>query len=125
MMETHGLEVKLNGQPVCRAGFHADRYHLGCILHVVKHAELTSDQIELRVGGSEGPTPKLVSWVEQMLREGDTITLQIVTGNYDPPQSSQDTHLDLSQASSWLNQSVKEIKDLLDADQAPDSDENE
>ncbi|MDX2248279.1 MAG: hypothetical protein SF052_15965 [Bacteroidia bacterium] len=109
-METNGLEIKLNGQPVCRAGFKTDRYHLNCMLQVVRHTEQTSDQIKIIVGGTEGPTLKLVNWVEQTLREGDKITIQIVSGNYDPPVSSFDTKKDLN-ALNWLNNSLKDILD--------------
>lgn len=112
-MKTNGFEIKLNDQRICRAGFYTDRHHLTCMLHIVKHADQGADQVGITVGGSEGPTLKLVNWVEQTLQKGDKITIQIVSGDYDPPRSSFDTHQDLN-ASTWLNSTVQ---DLLDSSQ--------
>ncbi|MEZ4773169.1 MAG: hypothetical protein R3D00_08300 [Bacteroidia bacterium] len=85
------------------------------MLQIIKHAEQASDQIEMIVGGTEGSTLKLVNWVEQTLREGDKITIQVVSGgDYELPQSSFDTKQDLN-TSAWLNSS---LKDLLDSNQS-------
>ncbi|MEZ4827547.1 MAG: hypothetical protein R3C61_14885 [Bacteroidia bacterium] len=107
-METNGFEIKLNDKLLCRAGFTSARYHLTCMLHVIKHPNRPSGQTEIIVGGTEGNTLKLINWVEKPLHEGDKITVRIISGDFDTPQSYFDTKRDLND-STWLNSRLNDF----------------
>lgn len=109
-MHAHGFEIKINGERLCRAGFDAGQYVLACALSLVKQAG-HEEKAQIHVGGSEGETIKHIYWVmQQALQRGDQITIEVVSGNFDPPLSYHDTH----QSPSVIDFEDDSMKDILD-----------
>lgn len=111
-MNPHGFEIKINGERLCRAGFDAGQYGLICLIDLKKNLGKPTNEMEITVAGAEGETIKQIHWVmQQALRRGDRITIEVVSGNFDPPLSYHDTH-QKPPAIDFKNAPMKEILDL-------------
>lgn len=110
-MNSHGLEIKINGEYFCRAGFDTHMHVLACALDLAKTPGQTDDRIELSVGGMEGEAIKQIYWaIQQALRRGDQITIEVVSGPFDPPLSQSD----LPQPPQGIDFENTSIQDMLD-----------
>ncbi|MEZ4773168.1 MAG: hypothetical protein R3D00_08295 [Bacteroidia bacterium] len=85
-MNTHGFEIKINGERLCRAGFDTGQYVLACALDLKRETGESSDRMEINVIGTEENTTKQIIWLlQKALLKGDQISIEVITGNFDPP----------------------------------------
>jgi hypothetical protein len=89
-MSSKGFDIKLNGHPLCRAGFVSADYRVNCMLTMVKRKDQGPAGAELRVIGSEGEGAviKRAKWTTTQLAVGDRITIKVTSGAFEPPQST-------------------------------------
>lgn len=90
-MDNLGINVKLNGKQVTRAGFDKENFVLTAIATLV-HREDSSEEIQFDVGGLDSATDTFVDWYNAKLKLGDIISLEIVQGEFDPSYPRRHTN---------------------------------
>jgi hypothetical protein len=79
----YGFEFQVNGEHICKAGIDTDRHVVTCILTSLRW--LTEpDELVLTVSGLNSVTDEHPEWVDMNLREGDTITIKVITSDFNP-----------------------------------------
>jgi hypothetical protein len=88
-----GLKIKVNGNPVTNAGFDKDDYVL---VGNVTFAERTNGTKEftLNVSGVDGEQKDNVYWYGAELKEGDTITFEVIEAPFDDPINRTKNEID-------------------------------
>ncbi len=84
-MTNYGLEIYLNDNYVCRAGFESKHYVLTCIVNALRRASGKSEELFLQVSGLNSDTGQYVDWAKMELKNGDNISIQVVSDNFDKP----------------------------------------
>lgn len=80
-----GLEIKKNGKYLCRAGLDEENGVLTCIVDIVKRIGESKEELNLNIGGLNSRTRQQVRWLAEPLKQGDTISVEVIDENYDPP----------------------------------------
>lgn len=83
-MSSYGFEVQVNGEQLCKAGIDTDRHVVTCILDALRRLN-ESDELWLTVSGLNSVTGEYLEWVKKELKDGDTITIKVITGDFTPP----------------------------------------
>lgn len=87
-MSNLGINVKINGKQICKAGFDKENFVLTAIASLV-HREGGSEGRTLSVGGLDSDISEHVNWHSDHLSLGDRITLEVIEGPFDPPQPAK------------------------------------
>ncbi|MGB3588045.1 MAG: hypothetical protein WBA23_15965 [Tunicatimonas sp.] len=86
-MNIYGFEIKLNGEHLCRAGFEEVFSVLTCHVVSIRRERDNIEKLGLRVGGLNSETNQHMNWVKQDLQEGDKLSVEVISDNFDPPTS--------------------------------------
>ena len=87
MKNTFGFKVHVNGNQICRAGFAKENSVVTCILTSVNRGNDSSDELDISISGLNSETKQHVTWHKEKLKKGDTISLEVITENFDKPTS--------------------------------------
>lgn len=87
-MNNLGVNVKINGKQICKAGFDKENFVLTTIISLV-HREGGSGGRTLSVGGLDSDASEHVSWHYDHISLGDRITLEVIEGPFDTPMPSR------------------------------------
>lgn len=88
-----GIKVKVNGNPVTNAGFDKDDYVLvGNVTFVERNNG--SKEFTLNVSGMDNEQNDNVYWYGTELKEGDTITFEVIEAPFDDPQTRTKSDID-------------------------------
>ncbi|MCE7065258.1 hypothetical protein [Dyadobacter sp. CY326] len=82
-LSNYGFEVQINGEHLCNAGIDTDRHVVTCILTSLRRLN-ESDGLDLTVSGLNSVTDENLKWVDKELKEGDTITIKVITTDFEP-----------------------------------------
>jgi hypothetical protein len=88
-METLGVEVKVNGEKLCRAGIESDDYTMTCILTTILYKGETQPEIFIYVTALDSEKEEYVRWVNKTLSSEDTISLEVITEQFDVPSDKE------------------------------------
>lgn len=84
-MTNYGLEIYLNDNYVCRAGFE-NKYHvLSFIVTSVRREFDNSEELFLQVGGLNSETDQHFDWINTEFENGDKISIQVIPDKFDKP----------------------------------------
>jgi len=86
-MEKHGFEVKLNDIILCKAGLNSKHSITTCILDIFDRKLKPKKGINLSVSGMNSDEHQYVKWIDEPLKLGDTVSIKIISGEFDTPFS--------------------------------------
>ena len=89
-MSSYGFEVQLNGEKLCKAGIDSDRHVVTCILDALRRLN-EPDELCLTVSGLNSVTGEYPEWVKKELKDGDTITIKVITQDFEAPNRIRPT----------------------------------
>ncbi|MCF2496714.1 hypothetical protein [Dyadobacter chenhuakuii] len=112
----YGFEVHINGEQLCKAGIDADRHVVTCILTSLRRVN-EPDELDLTVSGLNSVTGQHPGWIDKELKEGDTITIKVITEGFEParrirPKLSEEKILDNKLR--YYHQLREELKEYLE-----------
>ncbi len=88
-----GLEIKVNGNPVTNAGFDKDDYVLiGDVTFVERNDG--SKAFTLGASGMDSEQNDHVYWYRTEVKEGDTVTFEVIEPPFDDPKSRTKSEID-------------------------------
>lgn len=85
-MSNLGINIKINGSQICKAGFDNENFVLTTIISLV-HREGGSEGRVLSVSGLDSEASEHVSWYSDLISPGDRIILEVIEGPFDPTLS--------------------------------------
>ncbi|RKO69131.1 hypothetical protein D7322_23130 [Sphingobacterium puteale] len=97
-MENIGINIRINGEQITRAGFNKAHYVLHAMAAFARRGG-RNDAFGFRVGGLDSDVDSHVNWLNTTLNLGDIVTLEIVKGPFDaseprqPPVASEEDQL--------------------------------
>jgi hypothetical protein len=112
-----GFKVAINNELFCRAGFQNKHSIVTCILDSVWRKNETSEESHISVGGLNSDTKQHVDWFKRELREGDIISIEVISNNFDEPKSIREPKPEKELLKRKLRNYYKlkeELKDYLD-----------
>jgi hypothetical protein len=115
-MINYGFEIYLNDNYLCRAGFENSYHVLTLILTSARRSNNIED-LALNVGGLNSETEQHVRWANTDLKNGDRISVQIVTDKFDQPpnvRERESKEMDLKRKIEYYYKLKEELKDYLD-----------
>lgn len=84
------FEVHLNDIKVCAAGLKSGKGVVSTIINLIEGLDNQPDTIRITVTGLNSPTAESMKWVQEDLKVGDRILLEVVdTEDLDTPQMSR------------------------------------
>jgi hypothetical protein len=83
--KAYGFKVILNDELICRAGFKKENSVVTCILDSVRRKNEDFEELNISIGGLNSETKENVNWFKKPLQEGDNISVEIITDNFDAP----------------------------------------
>jgi len=89
-MSSYGFEVQVNGEKLCKAGIDTDRHVVTCILDALRRLN-EPDELRLTVSGLNSVTGEYPEWVKKELKDGDTITIKVITQDFEAPHRIRPT----------------------------------
>ena len=117
MKKVFGFQVNINDKTICRAGFENENSIVTCILDSVRRKNDKSEQLNIAISGLNSDTHQHADWFKNKLQEGDKISIEIISNNFDNPISITKAH----SKKDILNQKLKsyhklkeELKDYLE-----------
>lgn len=88
MIDTkHGFKVTINNKTICRAGFENDNSVLTCILTSSFLKKQNRNELDFYVSGLNSDTQQRAKWFIGDLQKGDKIELEIITDNFEKPNT--------------------------------------
>ena len=112
-----GFQININDNKICRAGFENENSIVTCILDSVRRKNDNSEELNISISGLNSDTYQHSKWFDNKLQEGDKISIEIITNNFDSPISSSKAY----SKKDILNQKLKsyyklkeELKDYLE-----------
>jgi len=87
-MENIGINIKINGEQITRAGFNKAHYVLHAMAAFARRRG-SNDEFGFHVGGLDSDAESHVDWLNTTLHLGDIVTLEIVKGPFDPLEPNQ------------------------------------
>ncbi|RKE55356.1 hypothetical protein [Sphingobacterium detergens] len=88
-----GLKIELNGSPVTNAGLDKDDYVLIANLNFVERKN-GSKEFSFNVSGMDGEQNDHLYWYGTDLKEGDTITMEVIEAPFDEPKTRTKSEID-------------------------------
>ena len=79
----YGFKVQLNDKVVCRAGFEKENSVVSCIIDSIRREKDEKEELNINVGGLNSDTNQYVDWFRNALKEGDKMTMNINSGDFD------------------------------------------
>ena len=89
-MSSYGFGVQVNGEKLCKAGIDTDRHVVTCILDALLRLN-EPDELRLTVSGLNSVTGEYPEWVKKELKDGDTITIKVITQDFEAPHMIRPT----------------------------------
>lgn len=83
-MKNLGINVKINGKQICKAGIDKENFVLTPMVSLV-HREGGSEARVLSVGGLDSDASEHLNWYHDHLSSGDRITFEVIEGPFDTP----------------------------------------
>ena len=81
----YGFKVQLNNKVVCRAGFDKENSVVSCIIDSIRRENDETEELNINVGGLNSDTNQYVDWFRNALKDGDKITIDVISGDFDSP----------------------------------------
>lgn len=88
-MKNLGINVKINGKQICKAGFDNENFVLTPMVSLV-HREGGSEARVLSVGGLDSDASEHLNWYHDHLSPGDRVTFEVIEGPFDTPPPTKD-----------------------------------
>lgn len=83
----HGFKITINNKAICRAGFENDNSVLTCILTSSFLKKQNRNELDFYVSGLNSDTQQRAKWFMGDMQRGDKIELEVITDNFDAPNS--------------------------------------
>jgi len=87
MKKIFGFQVCINDEKICRAGFENKNSIVTCILDSVRRENDDAEELNLYIGGLNSDTHQSVRWLNGKLEEGDKVSFEVISNNFDKPSS--------------------------------------
>ncbi len=87
-MDNIGINIKINGEQIARAGFNESHYVLHAMAAFARRRG-RNDAFGFHVGGLDSDANNHVDWLKTTLNLGDIVSLEIVKGPFEPPEPHQ------------------------------------
>lgn len=116
MKNKFGFQVLINGKKICRAGFENENAIVTCILDSVRREKDNSEELNISISGLNSDTQQHANWFSNKLQEGDKISIEIISNNFDTPISISKAFSEkdiLSQKLKYYHKLKEELKDYL------------
>lgn len=116
MKEIFGLKVSINGHEICRAGFEKENSVVTCIISSVRRKDDETEVLDLSVGGLNSDSRQHVDWAKKELSEGDKVSIEVISDNFDPPKSIREPDSEKSvieQKIKYFHRLKEELKDHI------------
>ncbi|WP_286848865.1 MULTISPECIES: hypothetical protein [Sphingobacterium] len=84
-MDNIGINIRINGEQITRAGFNKAHYVLHAMAAFARRRG-HNDAFGFHVGGLDSDANIHVDWLNATLNLGDIVTLEIVKGPFDPSE---------------------------------------
>lgn len=118
-MNNLGINVKINGRQICKAGIEKENFVLTPMVSLV-HREGGSEARVLSVGGLDSDASEHINWYHDHLSPGDRVTFEVIEGPFDqplPPKTEDETaneESDLQRDLKRYYQLKEELKEHLE-----------
>ncbi|MCQ0113055.1 hypothetical protein SAMN04487906_0191 [Zhouia amylolytica] len=89
MKKAFGFKVAVNDQLICRAGFENEHSIVTCILDSVRRKNENSEELSIHISGLNSDTNHQVDWFKDSLKEGDKISIEVISNGFDPPATER------------------------------------
>lgn len=117
-MKNLGINVKINGKQICRAGIDKENFVLTPMVSLV-HREGGSEARVLSVGGLDSDVSEHIDWYHDHISVGDRITFEVIQGPFDAPLPPEEKEVseerDLQRELKRYYQLKEELKGHLEA----------
>lgn len=87
MKKIFGFQVFINDIRICRAGFENKNSIVYCILNSIRREKDDSEELNISIGGLNSDKGQHADWYTHGLKEGDKITVEIISNDFDTPVS--------------------------------------
>lgn len=84
-MHNIGINIKINGEQITKAGFNESHYVLHAMAALARRRG-RNDAFGFHVGGLDSDANSHVDWLNTTLNLGDIVTLEIVKGPFAPSE---------------------------------------
>ena len=112
----YGFKVLINEELICRAGFENENSVVTCILDSIGGKNDDSEELNISICGLNSDTNQRADWYENNLQEGDKISIEIISDNFDTPSSIREPKSEkdiIAQELKYFNKLKAELKDHL------------
>lgn len=116
MKKIFGFKVLINEETICRAGFENENSILTCILDSIRRKDDDSEELNISISGLNTDTNQSVAWIDNKLKEGDKISIEIISDNFDTPYVIREPKSEkdiIAQKLKYFNKLKAELKDHL------------
>ncbi|MDN3594804.1 hypothetical protein [Zunongwangia endophytica] len=117
MKKIFGFQVSINNKTICRAGFENENSIVTCILDSIRRKNHDSEKLNISISGLNSDTHQYADWYKNNLHEGDKISIEIISNNFDTPNSIGDAYSEkdiLKQKLKSYKKLKEELKDYLE-----------
>jgi hypothetical protein len=115
-MTNYGFEIYLNDNYLCRAGFENPYHILTLVLTSLRRTDNYED-LALQVSGLDSDTRVRPDWINRELKNGDRISIQIITDKFDKPSKFKEVEskeIDLKRKIEYYHKLKEELKEHLE-----------
>ncbi len=115
-MKNYGLEIHLNDNYVCRAGFENTYHVLTCIITSVRRKSGKSEELFMQISGLDSEAEQQHRWMNTDLKSGDKISIQVISDKFDKPSEIKERDSEkviLERKIKYFHQLKEELKDHL------------
>ena len=112
----YGFKVLINEELICRAGFENENSVVTCILDSIGGKNDDSEELNISICGLNSDTNQRADLYENNLQEGDKISIEIISDNFDTPSSIREPKSEkdiIAQELKYFNKLKAELKDHL------------
>lgn len=116
MKKVFGFQVLINGKKICRARFENENSIVTCILDSVRREKHNSEELNISISGFNSDTHEHANWFRNKLQEGDKVSIEIISNNFDTPISISKAYSEkdiLTQKLKSYHKLKEELKDYL------------
>ena len=97
MKKVFGFQVLINGKKICRAGFENETAIVTCILDSVRREKDNSEELNISISGLNSDTHQHANWFRNKLQEGDNVSIEIISNNFEVPDIMRRNRLKMRQ----------------------------
>lgn len=116
MKKIFGFKVLINDEIICRAGFENENAVVTCILDSIRRKNDDSEELNITIGGLNSDTNQHVDWYKNNLQEGDKISIEIISNDFDTPSLIRERMSEkdiIARKLEYFNKLKTELKDYL------------